>query len=76
MNKYEVLMKINNHRDYSVVDTIPLSQKSCEKAEFLFNNYDKMSFEELKHILFQCMTEKEVRHQLLKYEFYNLTIKP
>ncbi len=69
---YNALQQMDMHRNYGIQHT----NADYILAEHIHNNYDHMSLEEMKHVVLKCLTEKDIRHILLKYELKYIQRKP
>lgn len=67
MKIYNLKHIIEKHSNYM------LKNKSNDKelTNYIHDNYEKMSFEEMKNIVTKCMTQNDVKKILLEYDFYN-----
>lgn len=68
MKHYSLMHKLESHSNLNNNDNNDNNNNNEELAEFINNFYDKMGTEELKSIVSKCISDKTVRHLILKFE--------
>lgn len=79
IKKYNTLHQIyayKNYDNFNVAKKKMSSTYETELANYLHDNYDYMSKEEMCHMLIKCLNIIQVKKLLLEFEFYNYRPTP
>ena len=76
LEEYDKLHTLDSENNYGIELELDseLILKHEQIAEYTYNNYDKLTIEELKELISSCLTDKQIKHLILEHElkYYNI----
>jgi hypothetical protein len=69
---YNIFRQMDENKIYKRLIIEENTDNSNDISKFIYDNYEKMSIEEMRRVISKCLTENGIRYILLNFEMRNL----
>lgn len=71
LKEYDFLHQLENSNNYGYIDNKLSKELTDTLSNYIYNNFDKMSDEEIKNLTLKCLSLREMKRVLLSFELTN-----